>query len=247
MAFGRPTTSATRPPFLVSAGSTARRNGPAEVKRHFPLQARLLAEGVLTEHPTDLELYQFVVDYEFTSATAAGDVINDGNFSAPQWWLNVETGQSLKLDLLHQGGVLADETPVRTGDDEPDTDPLARTVAMLADRAFATAAQSNGEPVLKAVKVKDCRFSPEELRSYIEALIREQGHACAVTGLPLQFEGECDDPEMLCSLDRIDSDGHYERGNLQVVCRFVNRWKSDSDDADFRRLIEIVRGSGAGA
>lgn len=241
MAFGRPISSGTRPPFLVTAGSTARRNGPAEVKRHLPLQERLLAEGVLVEHPTDRELYVFAVDYEFTSATAAGDVINDGNFSAPQWWLNVETGQSLKLDLLQYGGLLADEAPGRTAGDGPHADPLGRTVAMLAERAFATAAQSNGQQVLKAVKVKECRFSPEELRTYIEALIREQGRSCAVTGLPLQFEGAADDPEMICSLDRIDSDGHYERGNLQVVCRFVNRWKRDSDDADFRRLIEIVR------
>lgn len=197
------------------------------------------------EHPTDPELYVFAVDYEFTSATAAGDVINDSNFSAPQWWLNVDTGQSLKLDLLQHGGLLADETPALTGADEPDADPVGRTVAMLADRAFATAAQSNGQQVLKAVKVKECRFSLEELRSYIEALIRDQGRACAITGLPLQFEGAADDPEMLCSLDRIDSDGHYERGNLQIVCRFVNRWKSDSDDADFRRLIEVVRRSGS--
>lgn len=52
-----------------------------------------------------------------------------------------------------------------------------------------------------------------------------------------------EDPEMLCSLDRIDSNGHYERGNLQIVCRFVNRW-SDSVDAHFRTLVAKVRGLG---
>lgn len=47
---------------------------------------------------------------------------------------------------------------------------------------------------------------------------------------------------MLSSLDRIDSNGHYEEGNLQVVCRFINRWKSDSDDAEFRRLVRLLQG-----
>jgi hypothetical protein len=52
------------------------------------------------------------------------------------------------------------------------------------------------------------------------------------------------DPEMLCSLDRIESSGHYERGNLQLVCRFINRWKSDGDVDEFRRLIKILQTSG---
>jgi len=47
---------------------------------------------------------------------------------------------------------------------------------------------------------------------------------------------------MLASLDRIDSQGHYERGNLQLVCRFINFWKQASNDGDFRRLINVVRG-----
>jgi hypothetical protein len=40
---------------------------------------------------------------------------------------------------------------------------------------------------------------------------------------------------------RADSDGNYEQGNLQIVCRFINRWKSDSNDSAFRRLIELVQ------
>ncbi|MEZ4234398.1 MAG: hypothetical protein R3B89_34810, partial [Polyangiaceae bacterium] len=51
----------------------------------------------------------------------------------------------------------------------------------------------------------------------------------------------CEDPALTYSLDRIDSDGHYERDNLQVVCRFVNKWKSNSKDEEFRRLLRIVR------
>ena len=69
---------------------------------------------------------------------------------------------------------------------------------------------------------------------------------CALTGLPLGYGGEDDeDPELRCSLDRIDSDGHYALGNLQVVCRFANRWKNDGSDVTFRRLIQRVRQEGA--
>ena len=46
----------------------------------------------------------------------------------------------------------------------------------------------------------------------------------------------------LPSLDRIDSDGHYEIGNLQLVCRFANFWKGASENEEFRPLLAIVRG-----
>jgi hypothetical protein len=75
----------------------------------------------------------------------------------------------------------------------------------------------------------------------LNALLELQEGLCAITGLKLQFYGDEDDKEMLCSLDRVDSDGHYEIGNLQIVCRFVNRWKSDGDDRQFRRLLDLVR------
>jgi len=34
--------------------------------------------------------------------------------------------------------------------------------------------------------------------------------------LPLHFDGAYDDIEMLASLDRIDSDGHYEPGTFKL-------------------------------
>ncbi len=56
------------------------------------------------------------------------------------------------------------------------------------------------------------------------------------------MRGEHTDENLLPSLDRKDSSGHYERENLQVVCRFVNFWKSDSDNEEFKRLLMLVRG-----
>lgn len=119
-----------------------------------------------------------------------------------------------------------------------------RTAFRMANTAMATASAANGQEVVRIVKNKELRFDSEAaLQSYLEALLVAQEDACAITSLPLQFDGEQTDPEMLCSLDRIDSSGHYEAGNLQVVCRFVNRWKSDSDDGEFRRLIRVLQSS----
>jgi hypothetical protein len=117
-----------------------------------------------------------------------------------------------------------------------------RAAYRMASTAMTTASNANGQEVVRTVKNKDFRFESESaLQTYLEALLVAQDNACAVTSLPLEFDGEQTDPEMLCSLDRIDSDGHYEAGNLQVVCRFVNRWKSDSDDGQFRRLIRLLQ------
>ena len=119
-----------------------------------------------------------------------------------------------------------------------------RAAHRMANTAMTTALGSNGQQVLRTITNKEFRFfSAGALQEYIEALLIAQDNACAITSLPLQFDGEHTDLEMLCSLDRIDSNGHYEEGNLQVVCRFVNRWKSDTDDTEFRRLVRLLQGT----
>ena len=57
----------------------------------------------------------------------------------------------------------------------------------------------------------------------------------------MQLDGQEDDKEMLASLDRIDSDGHYISENLHLVCRFINRWKSDDKHELFERLIAKLK------
>jgi hypothetical protein len=119
-----------------------------------------------------------------------------------------------------------------------------RTAFRMATTAMETATYSNGQEVARTIKNKEFRFDNLlELQVYLEAVLASQENLCAITSLPLQFDGEHSDAEMLCSLDRIDSNGHYEEGNLQVVCRFVNRWKSDSDDCEFRRLVRMLQTS----
>jgi hypothetical protein len=92
------------------------------------------------------------------------------------------------------------------------------------------------------VKRKDLLFpSAAALQDYIMELMGAQEYCCELTGLPLELDEVNGDSAMFASLDRIESCGHYEPGNLQVVCRFANFWKGASDDGEFRRLIGVIR------
>lgn len=119
-----------------------------------------------------------------------------------------------------------------------------KAIARMVQTVEDTVKASQGGPVLQNPKRKERRFATvHELHQYIAALVEDQEGLCALTELPLQFDGQHNDEELLCSLDRIDSTGHYEAGNLQVVCRFVNRWKRDDEEQLFRRLMNLVRGT----
>lgn len=105
-----------------------------------------------------------------------------------------------------------------------------------------TVANSNGQIVQRTVKNKELRMTSEELERLLRSLLDRQVDRCALTGIPFQFLAPDADKNLLPSLDRIDSSGHYELGNLQIVCQFVNFWKGSSDDAEFRRLLMLVKG-----
>jgi hypothetical protein len=110
----------------------------------------------------------------------------------------------------------------------------------MAEQANQTAKQSYGQTIERTIKNKDLRLSKEALITHLKELLEETGDRCAISGLFLQFDGP--DSQLRPSLDRIDSCGHYEAGNLQVVARFINFWKRDTKDSEFRRLLAIVRG-----
>ena len=122
-------------------------------------------------------------------------------------------------------------------------DARKRSIYMMAMNALAAAKAGNGQVVERIMKNKEVRMSQMALEAYIATLIEKQEGRCALTGLPLQYHKEHDDDQLLASLDRIDSNGHYEVGNLQVVCRFVNSWKSDTACDEFLRLLSLVRGT----
>lgn len=113
-------------------------------------------------------------------------------------------------------------------------------MAEQAEQAEQTAKQSTGQTVKLTVKNKELRLSKEALIAHLNELLDETDHRCAITGLALQATGP--DDQLRPSLDRIDSDGHYEVGNLQVVARFINFWKQATPDSEFRRQLAIVRG-----
>lgn len=109
----------------------------------------------------------------------------------------------------------------------------------MATQAELTAKHANGQIVDRTVKNKDLRLSKEALIAHLKELLDEKGYCCAITGLALQADGP--DDQLRPSLDRIDSNGHYEAGNLQVVARFINFWKQAIPDAEFRRQLGMVR------
>jgi hypothetical protein len=121
-------------------------------------------------------------------------------------------------------------------------DARQRAIARMVRTVVDTVASARGQIVQRTAKIKEMRFPNErELEQYVVALLEAQDDLCALTGIRLQFDGEHDDDQLLASLDRIDSDGHYEPSNLQLVCRFVNRWKNDGDNDEFQRLLRLLR------
>src|ERR1035437_951211 len=120
--------------------------------------------------------------------------------------------------------------------------PREKSIWEMKASVLQTVSQARGQIEERKIKLKELRMTEGALEALIAQLMEQQDDRCALTGLPFQFRGVHDDPNSLPSLDRIDSNGHYENGNLQVVCRFVNFWKQDADNEEFKRLLMLVRG-----
>lgn len=151
----------------------------------------------------------------------------------------LELSQSLKVDLWTLDALWWQSKLQRQNNGQV-KDARFKAIWAMADQAEKTAKRSYGQTVERSIKDKDLRLSKEALIEHLCELLKEAGDRCAITGLLLEFAGE--DKQLRPSLDRVDSNGHYELGNLQVVARFINFWKSDTDDTEFRRLISMVRG-----
>lgn len=168
--------------------------------------------------------------------------------------------QSSPLLHEHERWVIpeaSDDMDIDEGDDletyevEPRPEPIPASVRPLPEdpsiqhmiRLARLACAASGQLTESINKTKHFSFPDDDaLGHHITHLIEQQGRLCAITSLPLHFEGVgLTDEQQLASLDRIDSSGHYETGNLQIVCRFINRWKSDDSDDNFRQLIALVR------
>ncbi len=118
-----------------------------------------------------------------------------------------------------------------------------KAVQRMMRTAQKTAIASLRERILRLFKPKPLDMEAAELAQYIAELLVTQNGRCKLSGLFLQWDEMHTDAELLCSLDRIDSSKGYVRGNLQIVCRFINRWKGSSDNDNFLRLLDLVRTS----
>lgn len=111
----------------------------------------------------------------------------------------------------------------------------------MADNTVNTVNNAKGQHVQVMKKVKELWMSKVDLLEFIDRLMERQKDRCALTGIAFNFDTKSHEKHLRPSLDRIDSNGHYEVNNLQVVCRFINQWKGAMPDPDFRRLLELVR------
>jgi hypothetical protein len=119
-----------------------------------------------------------------------------------------------------------------------------RSILDLKYSITQTAMQARGQTVQRTtqIKLKNLDLNEYELEKHIRDLMKLQEDRCALTGGPFQFKDADTDPNLLPSPDRIDSGGHYEIGNIQIVCQFVNYWKRATPNDEFIRLLGIVRG-----
>lgn len=104
-------------------------------------------------------------------------------------------------------------------------------VRRMAQTALQTVEYANGQTVIRIVKPKDTDLTREELEEEIARLFKSNGYRCALTDY--DFNKPTDNKHLRPSLDRIDSALGYVYGNLQVVTRAANFFKSASDAADW--------------
>lgn len=94
--------------------------------------------------------------------------------------------------------------------------------------------------IIKMAESRDIQFNLD-IKDAWDIYARNGGY-CAITGMKLQFE------EMprknykthTASLDRIDSNGIYEKNNVQWVHKTINRMKWDIPDLRFIELLKKV-------
>lgn len=136
--------------------------------------------------------------------------------------------------------VLPAQVPIiKTPTTAPAQDFASKTVERMLRTVLQTCAQSGKQSVVIAKYKRFLFASEDEFRRIIAELLAASGGRCALTGVELDMTER--DSDLAPSLDRVDSNGHYEPGNVQVVAQFANRWKSDDTDEHFLRLLKLVR------
>ena len=119
-----------------------------------------------------------------------------------------------------------------------------KSIVAMRQSVENTVRNANGQTVERVVKNKELRMTAAALTKLLRSLLDRQGNCCELTRIPFHFAGPEADDNRRPSVDRIDSNRHYEADNLQIVCRFVNFWKGEGDNEEFKRLLALVQREG---
>ncbi len=107
----------------------------------------------------------------------------------------------------------------------------------------------NGQLILKKLKDKKLVGCTEaQMKAHLGELLLQQEGRCKLTGIQMHLPGQDGMKlDLKVSPDRIDSDGHYQIGNIQLVCRFINYWKCTNENGKFLELLDLVVAAKTGA
>lgn len=116
------------------------------------------------------------------------------------------------------------------------------------ERAQVNASQDVG-PWLSVTILKDSAKRARNMgwqfdvdRNYLVNLWHEQQGRCAVSGMPMQTQSGTREEKnpYRASLDRVDNNLGYVRGNVRFVCHWVNNAKSTWTDDVFDQFIGAI-------
>ena len=184
-------------------------------------KARDLAvnQATLNRVQTDPDYFRSLILDEDTSAWEA----------RPEWQKKAKATGWYPKDLA----------AIRAARPDPSAAPLVQETAdyfleeirRMAGTTMHTVAYANGQTVMAIVKAKDTDFTRPQLEEEIAALLKQQKNCCALSGY--EFRPGVANPHLRPSLDRKDSSLGYIAGNLQIVTRAANFFKSASDEKDW--------------
>jgi hypothetical protein len=120
---------------------------------------------------------------------------------------------------------------------------LEKTIINAMLNIKGTVARADGRLIETVAKIKKIVGNEEDFKRFLEHLYRQQEGLCALTGLKMLLLDDEGEDDFRLSVDRVDSAGDYTTSNVQLVCRFANFWKSASDNARFKQLIQVIRES----
>lgn len=75
---------------------------------------------------------------------------------------------------------------------------------------------------------------------YLRNLFLAQDGRCALSDIPLQFRSSAHSSDKTASIDRIDSDKGYIKGNVQWVHKDLNKMKMEFNQEYFLQICQLV-------